>query len=36
MAPELFEDAKPAKTSDVYALAMMAWHVGVSYVIENS
>jgi serine/threonine protein kinase len=36
MAPELFEDAKPAKTSDVYALAMTAWHVGVPYVIDDS
>jgi serine/threonine protein kinase len=30
MAPELFEDGRPTKASDVYALGMTAWHVGVS------
>jgi serine/threonine protein kinase len=35
MAPELYEDGRPTKASDVYALGMTAWHVGVPYVIDD-
>jgi serine/threonine protein kinase len=35
MAPELFEEGRPAKASDVYALAMTSWHVSVLNVIHN-
>jgi hypothetical protein len=35
MAPELFEECKPTKASDVYALGMTAWHVRVLYVIDD-
>jgi serine/threonine protein kinase len=35
MAPELWGDEKPAKASDVYALAMTVWHVSVPYVINH-
>jgi serine/threonine protein kinase len=36
MAPELFEDGRSTKASDVYAVGMTAWHVRVSYVIDDS
>jgi serine/threonine protein kinase len=36
MAPELFEEGRPAKASDVYALAMTSWHVGVPHGINDS
>jgi serine/threonine protein kinase len=36
MAPELFEDERPTKASDVYALGMTAWHVGVPDVFDGS
>jgi serine/threonine protein kinase len=36
MAPELHEDGRPTKASDVYALGMAAWHVGVPYAIDNT
>jgi serine/threonine protein kinase len=36
MAPELFEDGKPAKASDVYALGMTAWRVRVLHVFDHS
>jgi serine/threonine protein kinase len=35
MAPELHEDGRPTKASDVYAVGMAAWHVRVPYVIED-
>jgi serine/threonine protein kinase len=36
MAPELFEDERPTKASDVYALGMTAWHVRVPHVFDDS
>jgi serine/threonine protein kinase len=36
MAPELWDDGVPAKASDVYALGMTVWQVGVPHVISHS
>jgi hypothetical protein len=36
MAPELHEDGRPTKASDVYALGMTAWHVRVPHVTDDS
>jgi serine/threonine protein kinase len=36
MAPELFEDGRMTKASDVYASGMTAWHVSVPHVVDDA